>query len=101
MEHPITEMVTGFDLVKEQLAVAAGNLVLKERYEQTGHSIECRICAEDPERSFLPGLVRRFRPPSGRTWRGNPRYPVTKSLYHDPMIAKVATWGQTKRRSTV
>ncbi|MCB9072604.1 MAG: acetyl-CoA carboxylase biotin carboxylase subunit [Bdellovibrionaceae bacterium] len=101
VEHPITEMVTGFDLVKEQLSVAAGNPLSfkQEDVKQQGHAIECRICAEDPE-TFIPspGLVRRFRPPSGPHVRVETYvysgYDIP--IYYDPMIAKVVTWGQTR-----
>lgn len=101
VEHPITEMVTGFDLVQEQLRVAAGlKLSFKqEDIKQTGHAIECRICAEDPQ-TFMPspGFIRRFRPPSGPYVRVETYvysgYDIP--IYYDPMIAKVITWGQTR-----
>lgn len=101
VEHPITEQVTGFDLVKEQLRVAAGHpLTFKqEDIVQRGHSIECRICAEDPT-TFMPspGFIRRFRPPSGPFVRVETYvysgYEVP--IYYDPMIAKVITWGRTR-----
>jgi acetyl-CoA carboxylase, biotin carboxylase subunit len=101
VEHPITEMVTGYDLVKEQLNVAAGKKLSfkQEDIQQTGHAIECRICAEDPE-TFIPspGLIRRFRPPSGPYVRVETYvysgYDIP--IYYDPMIAKVITWGPTR-----
>lgn len=104
VEHPITEMVTGFDLVKEQLSVAAGNPLSfkQEDIKQKGHAIECRICAEDPE-TFIPspGLIRRFRPPSGPHVRVETYvysgYDIP--IYYDPMIAKVITWGQTREEA--
>lgn len=101
VEHPITEMVTGYDLVKEQLSVAAGNPLSfrQEDIKQSGYAIECRICAEDPE-TFMPspGHIRRFRPPSG------PFVRVETYVYsgyeipiqYDPMIAKVITWAPTR-----
>lgn len=101
VEHPITEMVTGFDLVKEQLSVAAGNPLSfqQEDIQQTGYSIECRICAEDPV-TFMPspGYIRRFRAPSG------PFVRVETYVYsgydipiqYDPMIAKIITWAPTR-----
>lgn len=104
VEHPITEMVTGFDLVQEQLRVAAGKKLSfkQEDIKQTGHAIECRICAEDPQ-TFMPspGFIRRFRPPAGPYVRVETYvysgYDIP--IYYDPMIAKVVTWGQTREEA--
>ncbi len=104
VEHPITEMVTGFDLVQEQLRVAAGHELSfkQEDIKQTGHAIECRICAEDPQ-TFMPspGFIRRFRPPAGPYVRVETYvysgYDIP--IYYDPMIAKVVTWGQTRQEA--
>lgn len=104
VEHPITEMVTGFDLVKEQIRVAAGHKLSfkQEDIKQTGHAIECRICAEDPQ-TFMPspGFIRRFRPPAGPYVRVETYvysgYDIP--IYYDPMIAKVVTWGQTREEA--
>jgi len=101
VEHPITEMVVGYDLVKEQLKVAAGQKLTfkQEDIKQTGHAIECRICAEDPQ-TFMPspGHIRRFRPPAGPHVRVETYvysgYDIP--IYYDPMIAKVITWGRTR-----
>lgn len=101
VEHPITEAVTGVDLVREQIRVAAG---LELSWQQSeirieGHAIECRICAEDPE-TFIPspGKIRRFRPPAGPRVRVDTYvfsgYDIP--IYYDPMIAKVITWGKTR-----
>src|SRR5215212_1320572 len=69
VEHPVTEMVTGIDLIKEQIRIAAGEpLSFKQKdVQQIGHAIECRINAEDPARNFTPspGLIEEFRPPGG------------------------------------
>jgi acetyl-CoA carboxylase biotin carboxylase subunit len=69
VEHPVTESVTGIDLIKEQIRIAAGHpLSFKQKdIPQIGHSIECRINAEDPARNFAPspGLIEEFRPPGG------------------------------------
>jgi acetyl-CoA carboxylase biotin carboxylase subunit len=69
VEHPVTELVTGIDLIKEQIRIAAGEpLSFRQRdITQTGHAIECRINAEDPARNFAPspGLIEEFRPPGG------------------------------------
>jgi propionyl-CoA carboxylase alpha chain len=102
VEHPVTELVTGLDLVEEMLKVAAGEkLALKQRdVKLKGSAIEARIYAEDPERNFLPstGRLVRFRPPKLGTEGG-----VTTrldsgveeggeiSVYYDPMIAKLVT----------
>src|SRR5690606_23298863 len=94
VEHPVTEMVTGKDLVREQLMVAMGlNLSCKqEDLKQNGHAIEARICAEDPF-TFMPspGTIRRCRHPQGPFIRldscAYPGYEVP--IHYDPMIAKL------------
>ena len=102
VEHPVTELVTGLDLVEEMLKVAAGEkLALKQKdVKLKGSAIEVRIYAEDPERNFLPstGRLVRYRPPKLGTEGG-----VTTrldsgveeggeiSVYYDPMIAKLVT----------
>ncbi|WP_305124030.1 acetyl-CoA carboxylase biotin carboxylase subunit [Streptomyces sp. ODS05-4] len=95
VEHPVTELVTGVDLVEWQLRVAAGEkLGLEQRdVRLTGHSIEARLCAEDPARGFLPsgGTVLALAEPSGdgvRTDSGLSEGTEVSSLY-DPMLAKV------------
>lgn len=101
VEHPVTEMVTGVDLLKEQIRVAAGEpLSLKqEDVCLTGHAIECRINAEDPE-TFLPqpGVIEQFHPPGGpgirldtHIYRG---YRVPP--YYDSMIGKVIAYGENR-----
>src|SRR5690606_17810971 len=69
VEHPVTEEVTGIDLIKEQLRVAAGEplSVRQKDVKQIGHAIECRINAEDPARNFAPcpGLIEEYRAPGG------------------------------------
>jgi acetyl-CoA carboxylase, biotin carboxylase subunit len=104
VEHPITEAVTGVDLVREQLLVASGKPLSwkQEDIKILGHAIECRVCAEDPE-TFMPspGKIKRFRPPAG------PRVRVDTyvfsgfeiPIYYDPMIAKVITWGITREEA--
>ncbi len=102
VEHPVTEMVTGVDLVDQQIRVAAGeviNLPDDRTFRPRGHSIECRINAEDPK-SFAPwpGLITEYHPPGGGGVRvdsgvyGGWRVPST----YDAMIAKVITHGQTR-----
>ncbi|MBK9324621.1 MAG: acetyl-CoA carboxylase biotin carboxylase subunit [Bdellovibrionaceae bacterium] len=101
VEHPITEIVTGFDLVKEQLFVAAGRPLSfkQEDIKQKGHAIEARICAEDPVTyKPSPGVIRACRHPQGPFLRVDsyayPGYEVP--IYYDPMIAKVITFGETR-----
>ncbi|MBC7465253.1 MAG: acetyl-CoA carboxylase biotin carboxylase subunit [Bdellovibrio sp.] len=101
VEHPITELVTGYDLVKEQIFVAKGlPLSFKQsEIKQKGHAIEARICAEDPVTyKPSPGKIRACRHPQGPFLRidsyAYPGYEVP--IYYDPMIAKVITWGDTR-----
>jgi 3-methylcrotonyl-CoA carboxylase alpha subunit len=100
VEHPVTEQVTGLDLVEWQLRVASGEpLPLpQERIRQQGHAIEARIYSEDPRRGFLPsvGRVRRFaHPPADATWRVDAGVADGDevSVHYDPMIAKVVATG--------
>jgi acetyl-CoA/propionyl-CoA carboxylase biotin carboxyl carrier protein len=98
VEHTVTEMVTGIDLVREQLRIAAGEPLSfsQEEVELRGHSIQCRINAEDPLRDFVPtpGRITRYREPSGpgvRVDSGVVEGAVISELY-DPMIAKLVVW---------
>lgn len=101
VEHPITEIVTGFDLVKEQIFVAAGHPLSFQQKDvvQKGHAIEARICAEDPVTyKPHPGVIRACRHPQGPFLRVDsyayPGYEVP--IFYDPMIAKVITWGEDR-----
>lgn len=104
VEHPITELVTGVDIVREQIRVAAGEILsLPEKQPKLrGHSIECRITAENSE-TFLPspGHVTDYHPPSGPGVRVDSclytDYHV--SPYYDPMVAKVITHGATREEA--
>lgn len=102
VEHPVTEMVTGIDLVKEQICVAAG-LPLSFRQEDVrlqGHSIECRINAEDPDSGFLPslGTIRNLHLPGGPGIRVDTH--LTEGYvvqpYYDSLLAKVIAHGATR-----
>jgi len=104
VEHPITELVTGYDLVKEQIWVAKGSKLSfkQEDIKQKGHAIEARICAEDPVTyKPSPGQIRACRHPQGPFLRidsyAYPGYEVP--IYYDPMIAKVITWGDTREEA--
>ncbi|MEV5954410.1 biotin carboxylase N-terminal domain-containing protein [Streptomyces sp. NPDC051987] len=99
VEHPVTELVTGLDLVEWQLRVAAGERLTfaQDDVTLTGHAVEARICAEDPARGFLPtgGTVLLLREPSGdgvRTDSGLSEGTEVGSLY-DPMLSKVIAYG--------
>jgi acetyl-CoA carboxylase, biotin carboxylase subunit len=104
VEHPITELVTGYDLVKEQIWVAKGKALSfkQEDIKQKGHAIEARICAEDPVTyKPSPGRIRACRHPQGPFLRidsyAYPGYEVP--IYYDPMICKVITWGDTREEA--
>jgi len=102
VEHPVTELVVGYDLVKEQVMVALGKpLSFKQQdVKQNGHAIELRICAEDPV-NFTPnpGKIRKYRMPAGPFVRlDNCAYPgYDVPIYYDPMIAKLIVWGPTRQ----
>jgi len=102
VEHPVTEMVWGLDLVKAQLSIARGEK-LKVRQEDlapNGHAIECRIYAEDPSRRFAPspGLIRYMNLPQGPGVRNeNGVYPgYTVPLFYDPMTSKRVAWAEDR-----
>jgi acetyl-CoA carboxylase biotin carboxylase subunit len=97
VEHPVTELVTGIDIVKEQVRVAAGEpLSVSGRAPRRGHAIEIRINAEDPERDFMPapGTVSRFRPPLGPGVRLDSAIVegMTIPPFYDSMLAKLIVW---------
>jgi acetyl-CoA carboxylase biotin carboxylase subunit len=102
VEHPITEQVLGIDLVKEQIKIADGNkLTLKQKdVVQRGHSIECRICAEDAENNFAPspGIIKHITEPLGLGIRVDSYvydgYEIP--IYYDPMISKLVVWALTR-----
>ncbi len=102
VEHAVTERVVGIDLVKAQIEVAAGGyLPWRQRHiTQTGHAIECRIYAEDPERDFMPcpGKIEGLRLPEGLGLRNDCGVyeGAEVPIYYDPMIAKLITWGENR-----
>jgi acetyl-CoA carboxylase biotin carboxylase subunit len=102
VEHPITERVTGIDLVKQQINIANG-LVLdikQEDLRQNGHAVECRIYAEDPDNNFMPspGLIKHISEPMGLGVRvdGYVHEGFEIPLFYDPMISKLITWGKDR-----
>jgi acetyl-CoA carboxylase biotin carboxylase subunit len=101
VEHPVTEMITGFDLVREQIRVAEGKplSVKQEDLEFRGHAIECRINAEDP-RTFAPspGTIRAYHPAGGMHVRVDSGLYAGYKIppYYDSMIAKLIVYGRTR-----
>src|SRR5262249_4469846 len=102
VEHPVTEMVTGIDLVKQQIRIAAGEK-LSLRQDQIalrGAAIECRIYAEDPENNFFPspGRIQHLRTPSGPGVRDDSGVYEgwTVPIEYDPLISKLAVWAATR-----
>ena len=106
VEHGVTEMVTGADLVKEQIRIAAGErLTLPREVEARGHAIECRITAEDPAHGFRPspGLITAFIPPGGPGMRVDTHAfaGYTVPPHYDSLIAKVIAWGHDREEAIV
>lgn len=102
VEHGVTEMVTGHDLVRAQVLVAAGGKLpfSQELLSQTGHAIEARICAEDASRGYLPSIGRiiHYVQPSGPGIRVDSGVTAGSevSVYYDPMLAKLIAWARTR-----
>jgi acetyl-CoA carboxylase biotin carboxylase subunit len=97
VEHPVSELVTGIDIVREQLHIAAGEALSQTgRAERRGHAIEVRINAEDPTRDFLPmpGKIERFRPPLGPGVRVDTHVEDGAIIppFYDSLLAKVIVW---------
>ena len=105
VEHPVTELVTGFDLVREQIHVANGEKLSfsQDDVSITGHAIECRVYAEDPENNFLPspGKITRLRLPQGSGVRddGGVYEGAEVSIYYDPMISKLCVYGKNRKEA--
>ena len=105
VEHPVTEMVTGFDIVKEQIRIASGLplSIGQEEVEMKGWSIECRVNAEDPLDDFAPspGRIENYRPPGGIGIRVDSgvyaRYVIPP--FYDPMISKLVSWGRDRNEA--
>ncbi len=105
VEHPVTEMVTGIDIVKEQIRIARGRTLSYKQAEVrfSGHAIECRINAEDPYNNFMPstGRITHSLLPTGPGVRVDtgiyPGFEITP--FYDPMIAKLIVWGETRAQA--
>jgi acetyl-CoA carboxylase, biotin carboxylase subunit len=103
VEHPITEMVTGLDLVRWQIRIARGESLAIDparALEPAGHAIECRIYAEDPDNGFLPspGRIVALRPPSGPGVRDDSGATagLDVPIFYDPMISKLIAWAEDR-----
>ncbi len=102
VEHPVTELVTGIDLVQAQIRIPAGQAltIKQEDVQWIGHALECRVYAEDPEKNFMPspGKITKLRTPSGPGVRDDSGvYEGWEvPLFYDPMISKLATYGATR-----
>lgn len=102
VEHPVTEMITGIDIVKWMIRIANGEKLPFKQNELkiNGHAVECRVYAEDPEMNFIPspGVLEYVKIPSGPGIRDDSSiysgYEVTS--FYDPMLSKLITWGETR-----
>jgi acetyl-CoA carboxylase biotin carboxylase subunit len=108
VEHPVTEMVTGIDLVQWQIRIARGEPLTvppEQALTPRGHAIECRIYAEDPDQGFLPspGLVRALSVPGGPFVRDDRGVAAGFEipLFYDALIAKLVVWGETRDAAVV
>ncbi|AET66707.1 acetyl-CoA carboxylase, biotin carboxylase subunit [Desulfosporosinus orientis DSM 765] len=105
VEHPVTEMVTSLDLVKEQIRLAAGEPLgyTQEDIQMRGWAIECRINAEDPDKNFMPspGLINIYHAPGGPGVRVDSAVyqGYTVSPYYDSMLGKLIVWGATRQEA--
>ena len=105
VEHPVTEMVTGIDIVKEQIRVASGLRlnVRQEDVRMNGSAIECRINAEDPLNGFVPapGKIRSHQPPGGPGIRVDSGIYSSYTIppFYDPMISKLIVWGRDRNEA--
>jgi acetyl-CoA carboxylase biotin carboxylase subunit len=105
VEHPVTELVTGVDLVRQQILVAAGERLAfsQEEVRQRGHALECRIYAEDPGQDFLPspGKIRLLREPKGPGVRLDSGIYAgwDVPIFYDPILAKLVVWAEDRERA--
>ena len=105
VEHPVTEAITGIDLVRLQLIVAEGRplAVTQDELVQRGHAIEARLYAEDPARGYMPaaGIIASLHPGAAEhvRWDAGVRTGSVISSHYDPMLAKVIAWGETREEA--
>jgi len=105
VEHPVTEMITGLDLVKEQIKVARGEKLSfkQEDLKINGHALEVRVCAEDPQNNFLPdiGKLTTYRIPKGTGVRVDDGFEegMDIPIFYDPMIAKLIVHGKDRKEA--
>ena len=105
VEHPVTEMITGLDLVKEQIKIARGEVlsIKQEDLKIIGHAIELRVYAEDPLNNFLPdiGTLQTYKTPKGNGVRVDDGFEegMEIPIYYDPMIAKLITYGANREEA--
>jgi propionyl-CoA carboxylase alpha chain len=105
VEHPVTEMVNGLDLVELQLRIASGEVlpIAQKDVSLSGWSMEVRICAENPARDFVPsvGQITRYAAPRGAHVRVDSGVAAGSSVgvYYDPMLAKIITWGEDREQA--
>lgn len=105
VEHPVTEMITGLDLVKEQIKIARGEVLSfkQEDLKINGHAIELRVYAEDPLNNFLPdiGTLQTYKTPKGNGVRVDDGFEegMEIPIYYDPMIAKLITYGANREEA--
>ena len=105
VEHPITELITGVDLVKEQIKIAQGFKLCfsQDDLEIKGHAVELRVYAEDPNNGFLPdiGTLTRYKTPKGNGVRVDDGFEqgMEIPIYYDPMIAKLITYGKDRKEA--
>jgi len=103
VEHPVTELVTGVDIVKQQIRIADGESLTLQQQDivSRGHAIECRIYAEDPEKNFLPstGKILYLQQPSGPWIRNDSALfsGLDVTIHYDPILAKLIVWGETRK----
>jgi pyruvate carboxylase subunit A len=107
VEHPVTEMVTGVDIVKEQIRIASGlSLGIKqEDIRMNGSAIECRINAEDPLNDFVPtpGKIKSYHSPGGTGIRVDSGVYASYTIppFYDPMISKLIAWGRDRNEAII
>lgn len=105
VEHPVTELITGLDLVKEQIKIARGEKLSysQEDLKINGHAVELRVYAEDPQHNFLPdiGILKTYRTPKGNGVRVDDGFEQGMEIpvYYDPMIAKLITYGANREEA--